>query len=52
MDSIKQVIDFLSKDTSSKVLWSLLIILAVWIIKRILVRLIDKNVTDIHSSYS
>ncbi|MFO7659608.1 MAG: mechanosensitive ion channel [Candidatus Cloacimonadaceae bacterium] len=52
MDTLKQVIEFLSKDTSSKVLWSVFIILAVWIIKRIMVRVIDKNVTDIHSSYS
>lgn len=52
MDAVKQVIAFLSKDTSSKALWSGLIILFFWILKRILVKIIDKNVTDVHSSYS
>lgn len=52
MEVLNQLAEFLRHDASNKMLWSVLIVLVFWIIKRILVRVIDKNVTDIHNSYS
>jgi small-conductance mechanosensitive channel len=52
MNTISQVLTFLSHDAVKKLFWSVIVALVFWVVNRVLKRVIEKRVSDIHSRYS